>query len=442
MIFTAADSSGVVESIRSVWQEGADTLVVDSYGIDIRHERAFRAAAHAIFVIDDLADRPHDCDMLLDQNFGRDGEDYEALVPAGAEVLAGSSWALLRPEFAASRASALARRDAGHPVRRILISLGLSDVAGASMRAVQAVLAAETGAHLDVVLGRKTEGFSRLEDMAASRLDVTLHVDAADICRLMVEADLAVGAGGTSTWERCCVGLPGIVLVLAENQRDVAARLAALGAVVPIFDPLDAAAMTSAVRRLASDAGARAALSRASAALTDGTGAPKIARKLFALAARQDMVIRRAVIEDCAELWKWRNDETTRRNSKSAAVIPWSDHQRWYADSLQRDDRRIWIAEMWGKKAGMVRFDRNGDERWIVSIAVDPEERGRGIGRSLLAAACARMKSETAGHGFEAEIAVENRASARIFETCGFVLHGPADTPGFNLFRRANGAAN
>jgi UDP-2,4-diacetamido-2,4,6-trideoxy-beta-L-altropyranose hydrolase len=231
-----ASAAAIETAVRLRWLDGADWLIFDSYSIDALLERALRGAARRIMVIDDLANRPHDCDVLLDQNLGRRAEDYAGLVPSSCCVLAGTGYALLRPEFAAARTAALARRESaftrGQPVARILVSLGMTDFGGLTERVVRAVIEANTGAMIDVVLGRGAPSLAALRALAAERHDVVLHVDDADMCQLTADADLAVGAAGSTSWERCCLGLPTIMLVLADNQREVARALVAAGAAV------------------------------------------------------------------------------------------------------------------------------------------------------------------------------------------------------------------
>jgi UDP-2,4-diacetamido-2,4,6-trideoxy-beta-L-altropyranose hydrolase len=215
------------------WPDGVDLLVVDHYRRDVRFERACRPWARRIMAIDDLADRRHDADLLLDQTLGRSAESYAGLVPSSCRLLLGSAYVLLRPQFAAARTTALARRHAqAGRLERILVALGLSDPHDVTSVALRGI--AETGLDVavDVVLGPAAPHLGAVRRLAASLPQpATLHVGVDDMASLMVDADLAIGAAGSSSWERCCLGLPTLVVVVAENQRDAAHHLAALGAV-------------------------------------------------------------------------------------------------------------------------------------------------------------------------------------------------------------------
>lgn len=250
----------------------ADLMVLDSYRMAPATEAAWRARAGRLAVIDDLA-RPHDADLVLDPSFGREARDYSAPV-----VLAGPAYALVRPAFVAARAGALARR--GDPARRCLVSLGLTDVGGITGRVAAAL--ADSGLTLDVVVGAGAPSLPALEALVAEGR-VTLHVDSDDMAGLITRADLCVGAGGSSVWERACLGLPTVTLILADNQRDMAMKLDAAGVTVALDArwPGLEGRLVEAVGRLVADDGLRAGLSARSAALCDGLGAERAAEQLL-----------------------------------------------------------------------------------------------------------------------------------------------------------------
>lgn len=250
----------------------ADLMVLDSYRMARATEAAWRARAGRLAVIDDLA-RPHDADLVLDPSFGREARDYSAPV-----VLAGPAYALVRPAFVAARAEALARR--GEPPRRCLVSLGLTDVGGITGRVATAL--ADSGLTLDVVVGAGAPSLPALEALAANGR-VTLHVDSDAMAGLIARADIAVGAGGSSVWERACLGLPTVTLILADNQRDMAMRLDAAGVTLALDArwPGLEGRLVEAVGRLVADDALRAGLSARSAALCDGLGADRAAEQLL-----------------------------------------------------------------------------------------------------------------------------------------------------------------
>jgi UDP-2,4-diacetamido-2,4,6-trideoxy-beta-L-altropyranose hydrolase len=256
----------------------ADAIVADHYGFGPRDDAALDGAAARLLIVDDLR-RRHACGLVLDSNIGRKAADYP-----GREVLAGPSYALVRPAFAALRSATLARRAGGGAAKRVLVSLGLTDAGAITSRVVRALLPALDDARLDVVVGG--EAPSRLELQALAKADsrVAVHVDARDMAELIAAADIAVGAGGSSAWERCCLGLPSLTLIVADNQRENTAALATAGATLAVAPPsgdLDAR-LRAAFARLSTDAALRTSMSAAAAALCDGLGADRVAERLLA----------------------------------------------------------------------------------------------------------------------------------------------------------------
>ncbi|MGO4325663.1 UDP-2,4-diacetamido-2,4,6-trideoxy-beta-L-altropyranose hydrolase [Cupriavidus sp. 2TAF22] len=242
-----------------------DWLVVDHYGIDWRWEQAMRSHAPRIMAIDDVADRRHDCDLLLDQNYYSDMDQrYAALVPPHCTCLLGPGYALLRPEFTAA-ASALHREEG--PVRRILLFMGGMDQDNATGTALLGLQdAARDGVAIDVVLGAAAPHREQVRALCGSMPNTHLHVQVDNMAELMARADLAIGACGSATWERCLLGLPTIAIVLADNQRKSAGDLAAAGYIVSLGDVASVTpeAVGQAVAALSADAAARMGLSRRS----------------------------------------------------------------------------------------------------------------------------------------------------------------------------------
>ncbi|MBO9559998.1 MAG: UDP-2,4-diacetamido-2,4,6-trideoxy-beta-L-altropyranose hydrolase [Caulobacter sp.] len=260
-----------------------DALVIDHYGLSAPDHRAI-AGGRPTLVIDDLADRPLAADLVLDSGPARKAVDYDGLLPAGAELLLGPNNAPVRPAFAVLRKAALARRAEAGPVRRVLVSLGLTDVGGITGRVVDLMLPliGEDTA-LDVVLGSGAPSLPRLQALAAAEPRLAVHVDSQDMPRLTLEADLAVGAGGSTSWERCVLALPTLQLVLAANQREASAALAGADAVLAldVADPDFDAAFAEAFARLLAEPLLRDRLSAASAAVCDGRGAARVAERFL-----------------------------------------------------------------------------------------------------------------------------------------------------------------
>ena len=220
----------------------ADLLVVDHYGLDERYESGARSWAKKIMVIDDLADRPHDCDVLLDQTLGRKETDYKKLVPAHCDLLCGSAYTILRPQFVKNIDRAKARRAHVDRVQHILVSFGSTNPGGIIQKVVS-TLAAFNGWPLtiDIVVSSQAQDIDEIKEQAKNLTQDSMHavelnLDVENMADFMAEADLAFGGGGTMSWERACLGLPTILIEVADNQRFVSANMHDFGAVWKIGD--------------------------------------------------------------------------------------------------------------------------------------------------------------------------------------------------------------
>lgn len=214
-----------------------DWLIVDHYALDARWEQALKPHYRQLMVIDDLADRPHLCDLLLDQTFGRDPADYLAWVPTDCKLLCGSQYALLRPEFAALRPYSLQRRTQPR-LRQLLVTMGGVDKDNATGQVLQALrtCALPPECQITVVMGPKAPWLEAVRQQAQDMPWPTrVLAGVSDMARLMADSDLAIGAAGATSWERCCLGLPTAMVVLADNQRH-AARLLEQAQAVRMLD--------------------------------------------------------------------------------------------------------------------------------------------------------------------------------------------------------------
>lgn len=215
-----------------------DWLVVDHYALDARWQAALAVHHHKLMVIDDLADRPHLSDLLLDQTFGRNPEAYNAWVPSRCKLLCGSQYALLRPEFAALREYSLARR--GNPsLRHLLITMGGVDKDNATSQVLDTLKggALPVDCRITVVMGSTAPWLASVQQKAAELPWPTeVKVSVSDMARLMADSDLAIGAAGSTSWERCCLGLPTLMVVLEENQQTLTRTLEQAEAVCVLSD--------------------------------------------------------------------------------------------------------------------------------------------------------------------------------------------------------------
>lgn len=224
------DAKETLETASILFPDGFDWLVVDHYALDAAWESVLRSASKKIMVIDDLANRKHDCDLLLDQNYYRDLEQrYKELVPEHCITLLGPEYVLLRPEFAEAR-KRLRERDGR--IKRILVFLGGSDPSNITGKILDVLKHLSLPAvAIDVVVGISNPHKTEIQGFCNEIQNAHYHCQVTNMAELIEKADMGIGAGGATTWERCVLGLPSLTLVFADNQLQTTLDLSYRGAI-------------------------------------------------------------------------------------------------------------------------------------------------------------------------------------------------------------------
>ncbi|OEU54982.1 MAG: UDP-2,4-diacetamido-2,4,6-trideoxy-beta-L-altropyranose hydrolase [Desulfuromonadales bacterium C00003096] len=397
-----------------------DWLVVDHYAIDCEWESRLRTAVRQIAVIDDLADRPHDCDLLLDQNLYDEMKNrYDGLLPIRCRQLLGPKYALLRPEFTLER-GCLRSRDGS--VQRILVFFGGCDLGNETGKALGALRAAEfKDVIVDVVVGAGNPHRQEIESLCRGLSQVKFHCQVTNMAELMAAADLSLGAGGVTTWERCAMGLPGLVVAVARNQEG----LAAYGAEKGLFFFLGASEVVTmerireALRVFTRSPESLRAFSASGLAAVDGKGA----QRLVGILMPPSIHLRGACLEDCDAILEWRNAEVTRRYIFDPQPISRNAHRAWLHKTLANPDRALLVGEIDGKPVGVLRYNLCGDEA-LISVYLVPGCEGQGVGSQLIRSGSLWLrKNQPHLKVVNAEIQSSNIASIRAFTWAGFQKH-------------------
>lgn len=421
----AHDAHGTAQALAGrTW----DWLIVDHYALDRRWETVMRGVAHGIMAIDDLADRHHDCDMLLDQNFYRDMDTrYAGKVPAHARLLLGPGHALLRESFHTLRARLAPRTGR---VARILVFFGGVDGRNYTSAAIRALARlGMPGLLVDVVIGVQHPYRADVE-AACAVAGFACHVQTSRMAELTAAADLAVSAGGSAAWERCCLGLPALSLCTADNQRqqlDDAAEAGLLYAPSTIGGEDVVELIARHTRSLIENPMLLRHISQRSMAAVDGEGAARVADALLGPTApgvpdAQPVQLRQARPEDARLVWPWRNAASTRRHFFDPSPVELDDHLRWWSTSLQDTRRALLIGHRAGLPCGVLRFDFQQSGSAVVSLYLDPAMTGQGLGRALMIAGMAWLRQNHPGtQTVSAEILAANEASRKMFQSAGFV---------------------
>lgn len=422
IVLAATDVDGEAAELAERFGS-CDLLVVDHYGRDRRFEAACQSWARQILVLDDLADRPHACAALLDPARDAASLDYRGLVPADCALLLGPQFAPLRRQFQAARQPALRQRRTMAEPRRIVISIGGIDADNVTSRALAAVLQAAPAADVDVVLGRAAPHLEAVRALARSHpRHVRVLSDVGDMAALLAAADIGIGAAGTSSWERCCLGLPSIALPVVGNQLSTAAILAGHGAalVLPQGAGSTIPEIAGALSRLLRDALLRRSLSERAMALCDGRGAWRVLLRLLADEHGRDgeaVRLRLAERGDSDLMFSWQSIPEVRRYARQPGMPSRVGHDAWVDASLANPERVLTLILLGGTPVGVLRFDRlDAGPSYEISILVEPRLHGRGIAAAALRLGRVLLRGAT----LHAEVDPANLASLQLFRGAGF----------------------
>lgn len=351
-----------------------DCLVVDHYGLGMEWEQALRSLAKNVLVIDDFDHRSHDCDFLLNQNYRTSNRSSPKTRQKNSpELLLGPKFALVRPEFSALRTN---RRHRSGAVKRILVCFGGGDPKNFSEAVLSALAATDAPLeHIDIVVGYASPHIDDLVRRYRDNAHIEFHSHVDNMAELLDSADLAIGAGGTMTWERACLGVPSIVFGIVDNQHGALAALIEDGFLVgvPEMTHPDASLIASCLQSTIGNAPMLRGLSRRIETLVDGRGAQRVADVLFPA----PLNFRNADINDAESMLSWRNDPHVREKSLDSKKVSASEHRAWLKRTLEDPKRDLLIAECDGSPIGVVRFDVDEDEATISVYRVPNSKEGR-----------------------------------------------------------------
>ena len=410
----AADAEA---ALRALSGQSWDLLVVDHYALGARWETALRGVAGRILVIDDLADRPHDCDLLLDQNAHSAGAGlHDGNVPIHCRLLLGPRYALLREEFQQLHEQVRARSGG---VRRVLIFMGGMDAGNHTAQAIEGL--ASTGRselEVDVVIGEQ-HPYKREIESACAMQGYRCHVQISRMAQLVAKADLAIGSGGTAAWERCCLGLPTLTMCIADNQERLIESAAMNGLLYAVSRKAGAETLVHHLHALFDNPLLLRSISRNGLHSVDGRGVERVLRALRC----GTVAIREATRADSTDILSWRNHPTVRAVSRNTGTIDRATHEAWFRSVLEDPDSVLLIGERSGQPVGVVRFDiAKGEAR--TSIFLVPGLTGRGLGSELLAAAEDWLLGQRRDvRAVLAEVLGGNQSSHALFRAGGYEPH-------------------
>lgn len=415
-------------TIRAIGKEKPDWLVVDHYSLGKKWEQTLRESTRRLMVIDDLADKDHDCDLLLNQNVITGGRKlYEDRVEKACKKLIGTKFAVIDESFRILR-SQLARKNG--PVESLLVFFGGSDSHSLTQRILEILIFLDIEEiTVDIVVTSQNLNCEEIAAICTEHSNIFFHKDVPSLAFLMAKADLFIGAGGTTTWERCCLGLPSIVITVADNQRIIAEELNNLG-VIELFSHYDnfegAKFKQALVDKLNMDD--LQSWSERAMALVDGWGAVRVAAALC-LSAQTKLNCRLATRDDEDILFEWANDALVRRNSFNPSTIEAEAHNVWFQDRLKSKNKTIiyMVETLRGKlPLGQVRFEFVSGF-WEINYSLAEIARGYGLSSKAVSAALEALSQLHPEAYVSASVKPDNIASLKVFEKLKFDMKSGKD---------------
>jgi len=333
------------QTLKAMGNVTVDWLVIDHYAIDERWERELRSACRRLMVIDDLADRNHDCDLLLDQNLVDGWQDrYRGKVPETCALLLGPEYALLQPLYANLHDRVPPREG---PIRRILVYFGRADTDNLTGMTISAFGSLKTeDISMDAVIDPASPHIASIRKLAGRDKRISLHERLPSLAPLMTRADLAIGASGATSWERCCLGLPSAVITLAENQRPIAAELHKLRLVQCLGhkDEVDKHAMTEILRRLMEN-GLESGWSERCGHAVDGKGTSRVS-SILVVGDINSLHARPATLNDERIVLCWSNVSSTHTKNSTRDIPQSTETTKGFRKYLREiDNYRVFIVE-------------------------------------------------------------------------------------------------
>ncbi len=415
-------SPNSVQDVRKVKALAGDRraawVVVDGYQFDSEYQRSLKNAGLKLLFVDDLGQcERYFADIVLNQSVHASEEMY-ANHEIYTRLLLGPRFAMLRRDF---QPWTKWRREITPNGHKVLVTMGGSDPDNVTAIVLEALRALEID-ELEVVavLGGSNPHVDSLERFASQSPSIRFLRDAPNMPELMAWADIAVSAAGSTCAEMGLLGLPAILIDLAENQTPVAQELDRRQAAIHLGSSKDVTPAQTAgqVQSLLLSAEHRICLSERSRALVDGEGAGRVSAAIHGC----DLHLRRVQEKDCRQLWEWANDPEVRPVSFATEPISWQRHLEWFNSRLRDPNAVLYLAvDSADIPAGQVRF-QIGSTRAAVSISMAPPFRGKGYGKVVLAMATGDLFRKTAVTQIDAYVKPNNTASLRLFTRAGYAL--------------------
>lgn len=411
------DARACLSGLKERGIKNLEWIIADHYGIGLEWEiavaREFRKSK--ILVIDDLADRSHKANILIDQNYWKHDRYaiYRELVNQDCKILIGAKFALIKKITTDIRNDIREREK-----KRVMVYFGGSDTKGANMCIEVAREKEFRNIIFDIILGQNIKDEQATAAIKNKGVNTNIYRNLKSLEEVMVKADIAIGAGGSTNWERISIGLPTIVASTSDDQVEIAKNLhneEAIYYLGPISEITTWDIKNTLLKYIKGKINIRKKIE-----LCDGLG---IQRVLAHMQYYSDIIEREVEMKDKKQLIEWRNEEEVRYNSFRKEKIEERDHEKWLKAGL-KNKRRIQLIFEYKKNSlpvGQIRFDISETNDVEIDISIEKGLRGLGIGKIILGKGCQHVINKW-GHGirFLAKVKHNNEASKKLFKSLGF----------------------
>lgn len=407
------------DTINAIKNNEIDWIIIDHYSIDYIWQEKLRPYTNKIMVIDDLANRKHNCDLLLDQNYVKNKMRYEDLVFPDTIKLLGPRYALLRKEF--QFFSKKIKKNT-IKVKKIFIFFGGSDLNNLTSKVLKVLSKPDFKyLDLDVVIGSLNPHKLEIENLVAAHSNAELYIQVENLASLMNQADIALCAGGSSTWERMSAGLPSIVVTVADNQNIVTNELYKEGYIKWLgnSDKVNEKIILKALKYSIQNPQQLELQSQKCKTLVDGLGAERVSNLLLYGVEAKELILREVNNEDCQLFWHWENDPLVKKNSFHQQQIVFEDYQIWFKSQLNNPDAIMIIVESEYGPVAQVCFDYE-DLNFTISYSIAKQFWGFGLGKTIISKAINSIKNSQPFIVI-AEVKEGNISSRKFFERIGFI---------------------
>lgn len=404
---------GIMARLRTRGAKREPWLVVDGYHFEAEYQN-IKAEGYKLLWIDDYGQADHYyADLVLNQNISADPSWYINR-ESYTQLLLGPQYALLRREFERWQDW---QREIPTMARKVLVTLGGADPDNVTLKTIQALKQLDIpGLEARIVIGPVNPNLELLEKEICDDSRLQLFRNVADMPEVMAWADVAISSGGSTCWELAFMGLPCIILIIAENQRGNAEALERENNCINLGWPQDLPVerITSQLKKLMLNFKMRSLMSQRGQNLVDGYGGLRLLKAI----AGEPLKLRPVLPEDCERVWKWANDPSVRAASFSDAFIPWEEHISWFQKRIKHPHFYIGLNQD-DLPVGQVRFDQKESET-VISVMIDNSFRNRGYGVVLIRQACEEVLLKSNIKAIHAYLKPDNKASILAFVLAGF----------------------